>query len=154
MDNRPAVEMNSRLASVAPDIVDALTHQSTHTLHIVAKSAAAWIVDRTDLVDPRVDAGMAALGQGNFGPSTERSEIKALVEQLDEEAWDIQDRLDAGAGADPDYLAAFGLARAASAIWYALDVDAHQAAMESVYEAQAVSGELEALRTLVYAVLL
>jgi hypothetical protein len=45
----------------------------------------------------------------------------ALVQQLDEQVWDIQDRLDAGTGADPDYLPAFGLARAASAIWYALD---------------------------------
>jgi len=117
----PAVEMSSRLSSVAPDIVAALTHQSTPTLQIVARTVADWIVDRTGLRDPRVDAGLAALRHRNFGPSTERSELGVLVEQLDERAWDIQDRQTTGTSADADYLTAFGLARAASAIWYALD---------------------------------
>jgi hypothetical protein len=76
-----------------------------------------------------------------------------LVEQLDERAWDIQDRQASGTAADVDYLSAFGLARAASAIWYALDGSALQAAMESVYEAHAASGELETMRALVYTVL-
>jgi len=149
---RPS-EMSSQLTLVAPDIVAALTHQSTPTLHIVARSAADWIVDRTGLSDPRVDAGLAALRQHDFGPSTERSELGVLVEQLDERAWDISDRQAAGAGTDLEYLAAFGLARAASAIWYALDGSALQAALESVYEAQAASGDLETLRGLVYSVL-
>jgi len=48
---------------------------------------------------------------------------------------------------------AFGLARAASAIWYSLDGSALKAAMESVYEAQAASGELETLGVLVSTVL-
>ena len=148
-----AAEMSSRLTSVAPDIVAALTHQSTPTLQIVARTAADWIVDRTGLRDPRADAGLAALRQRNFGPSTERSELVFLVKQLDERAWDIQDRQTTGTATDADYLTAFGLARAASAIWYALDGSALQAAMESVYEAQAASGELETLRALVYAVL-
>lgn len=145
--------MSSRLTAVAPDLVEALTHQSVAALQVVAKTVADWVVDRAGLVDPRVDAGLAALRQGNLGPSTERSELQLLVVQLDEQAWDIQDQLDAGSATDEEYLAAFGLARAGSAIWYALDNDALQAALESVYEAQAASGELEILRELVFSVL-
>jgi len=47
------------------------------------------------------------------------------------------------------YLDKFAAARAAHSLWFALDADPLAAALESVYEAQAARGNLDALRAVV-----
>lgn len=66
-----------------------------------------------------------------------RSQVAALVEELDERAWTIQDQVDAGAQSQQDYFTAFAAARAAASVLAALDADPEQAALDSAYEAQA-----------------
>lgn len=89
---------------------------------------------------------LAALREGQVGDSHERNALKALVDALDERAWDIQDEVEAGRAAEQQYLDGFALARAASAVWFALDADPLTAALEATYEAQAARGDLEGAR--------
>ena len=88
----------------------------------------------------------AAVRDLRVGESPERDALKVLVDELDERAWDVQDEVDAGRAPQEAYLVAFSLARAASAVWFALDSDALQTALEAVYEAQAARGDLAGVR--------
>jgi hypothetical protein len=138
--------MTVRLATVAADLVQLLERKPPQQLRTVATDVSEWIVQQVELVDPRVDAGLTALRESHVGPSPERDSLKALVDELDERAWDIQDLADDGNATQEQYLEAFALARAASAVWFALDGDALQSALECVYEAQAAKGDLAGVR--------
>jgi hypothetical protein len=70
-----------------------------------------------------------------------------ITEELDETAWDVQDKVDEGLIPEQAYLDAFSKARAVAAVGCALETDPLQAALESVYEAQAATCDLVAIRT-------
>jgi hypothetical protein len=74
-----------------------------------------------------------------------RSEVKEVVERLDEKAFDMQDQVEAGKAEYDDYVRAFRRARAVASLEYALDPDAVTAAAESCYEAVAATDDVEAL---------
>ena len=61
--------------------------------------------------------------------------MQLLVDELDETAGATQARQHAGAATEDDYLRDFRKARAASAMWFALDPDPLTAAIQSAYEA-------------------
>lgn len=136
----------SRLATVAPDLVGDLEQESEPRLRHVAASLSVWIVDQVGLVDPRVDAALAALRDRRFGSSSEHDLLQKLADELDERAWNVQDQVEEGVLPQEQYLAAFALARAAYALCFALESDPLQAALESVYEAQAATGDLAGAR--------
>lgn len=138
--------MTARLATVAPDLVGALERQTDQRQRKVATAVSSWIVDRVGLVDPRVDAALAGLRDQRFDSTPERDALQKLAEELDERAWDIQDRVEEGLAPQERYFAAFALARAANAVWFALDRDAGEAVLEAVYEAQAATGDLAGTR--------
>jgi hypothetical protein len=93
------------------------------------------------LKEGRVDRAVEALRAGRFGETSERAALKVLVDELDEAASKLQDEVDAGHADPADYLAAFGRARAPMALWFALDADPLEAAMEAAYEAQAATDD-------------
>ncbi|MGV8973119.1 MAG: hypothetical protein ACOH10_12425 [Rhodoglobus sp.] len=138
--------MTARLASVAPDIVEVLGRNPPARLRAIAVDAGEWIVEIVGLVDPRLDAALAAMRDLRVGASPERNALKVLVDELDERAWEVQDDVDAGSAPQEAYIVAFSLARAASAVWFALDSDALHAALEAIYEAQAATGDLAGAR--------
>lgn len=145
--------MAVRLATVAPDLVEVLSHEQPVRLRTITIDVCEWIVGRVGLIDPKVDAALAALREGHAGDSPERQALKGLADELDERAWDMQDRVEEGSAPMDQYLAAFALARAASAVWSASDHDPIQSALEAVYEAQAATGDLAAVRRRVQDVL-
>lgn len=138
--------MIARLATVAPDIVDALGRKPPAQLRAIAMAVSEWIVDDVGLVDPRLDEAFVTLRDMRFGASPARDALMALVDELDESAWDLQDEVDAGRAPQQEYLDAFSRARAASTVWFALDSDALQSALEALYEAQAARGDLNGVR--------
>jgi hypothetical protein len=145
----PVALVNSRPSSVAADLVDRLERQPSAQLRRVAAGAADLAVMRAQLVDPRVDAALAALRDGAFGKTAERSGVQRLADELDERAWDVQDLEAEGAVSQHEYLVAFGRTRAAASVGFALDSDALIAALESVYEAQAAVADLDAVRVVI-----
>lgn len=74
--------------------------------------------------------------------------MEELAARLDEHAWDIQESDDDARHDSQRYLVAFQRARAASAVAFALDRD-RGAALESIYEAQAALGSIDAMRQLI-----
>lgn len=54
---------------------------------------------------------------------------------------DLQDRVEEGSADRSEYLTAFARARAAMALWFALEADPLTAAMESAYEAEAATDD-------------
>lgn len=141
--------MTSRLATIAPDLDQTVTQAPPATQRAIAIAAAEFAVERTHLTGPQVDAALEAAQDGRLGDTPERNDIHALAERLDEQQWTIQDLVDAGQATEEEHLAAFSSARAATALYYALDADTPTAALESAYEANAATDDLPDLHTLV-----
>lgn len=109
---------------------------------------ATWVAQRVNLRDERIMIGLAALSGNEVIPDGTRLAIRQLADELDEAAWDKQDLVETGAATEAEYETAFGLARAATAVLFALDdVDA-DAAAETCYEAQAAVDDISEVRTL------
>lgn len=144
----------SRLSTIADDLAELLSRQSIARLRGVAAAAARLAVERTQLADPRLDAALAAIRDGDPAAVAELSQVLALTEELDEIAWDVQEQFETGVRPEQAYLAAFARARAAAAVRFALEPDALCAALESVYEAQAATADLQAVRAAVATVLM
>jgi hypothetical protein len=106
------------------------------------------VLTQTSLVDPRVQPALALLVENlhGTGEPAERAAIQALTDELDEAGWEVQERLESGDASEGDYLVAFRLARAAATLWFALSTDPMEAAAESIYEANAATGDLDIVR--------
>jgi hypothetical protein len=96
-------------------------------------------------VDPRLTAAQERLAKGEYGDTPERHAVQALIEELDEVAWNIQEEVDSGKRSYDDYSKGFAKARAANVAWCALDRDPYNAASETLYEAQHALDDAEEL---------
>jgi hypothetical protein len=143
----------SRLSSLDADLARTLEGQPSGQLRKAASAAALLAVNGTRLADSRLDAALAAVRDGALGGSAECSAADHVTEELDEIAWDIKDKADEGMLPQEAYGEAFGRARAAAAVRFALEPHPLEAALEAIYEAQAALGDLEAIRTAVNDVL-
>ena len=83
------------------------------------------------------DRRLTAVDLNDHGEATpgQRDALQLLVDELDETAWATRARQHAGIATDEEYLRDFRKARAASAMWFALDPDPLTAAIQSAYEA-------------------
>jgi hypothetical protein len=142
----------TRLDSVSPELADRLRGSSEDALHRVAAVVSDLAVTMGSLSDPRVDSALAVLG-GGPASGEEKAELQVLVDELDEAAWEIQERVHSGRLPEHEYLQAFRKARAASAVAFALDPDPQTAAMEAVYEAQSAAGDINPVRAAVLEIL-
>lgn len=133
--------MTWRLNTIAPDLVEQLEREPEPRLRTMAEGVVDAALRDAEIRSETVDSALAALRAGRYGESDERSATKALADELDEAAWDIQERVDAGEAEQEDYLSAFRRARAATALWFALDDDPQTAAMEAAYEARAATDD-------------
>lgn len=141
--------MTIRLETVAPDLVEVLERLTTSELRSIAIEVSEWIVRQVGLADPRADAALTALRADVTGTSAVQDRLKVLVDDLDERAWDLQDKVEDGSATQEQYLHAFALARAAASVRFALESDALESALESVYEAQAATGDVAGVRRII-----
>lgn len=141
--------MTLRLETIAPDLVEELNPASADQQRKVATAAAETAVERTRLSAPEVDRALAAVHAEDFGDSSAREGMQRLTDRLDDEQWATQERVDEGQASPAEHLTAFSAARAASAVFFALDADAKTAVFEALYEANAAIDDLDALRDLV-----
>lgn len=146
--------MMNRLSSVAADLAEQMNNRSASQLRKVASTAALLAVDRTNLVDPRLEGALAAIRDSAPGNRNECSNALRVAEELDERAWDIREKVDEGTLPKRSYLEAFRKARAAAAVGFALELNPLQAALEAVYEARAAVADLEAVRAAINSVLM
>jgi hypothetical protein len=133
--------MTWRLNTVAPDLVERLEGEGDPELRRLTANVVEAALREQEVRDESVERGLDGLRNGRYGDAEDRAAVKALADRLDELAWDLQDQVDAGEAEQEDYLAAFRKARAATALWFALDPDPRTAAIEAVYEAQAATDD-------------
>jgi hypothetical protein len=138
--------VRSRLSTVALDLAQQLESQPAAALRDIAEGAATLAVARAGLADPRLDAALAAIRSGVPVDPAELSGIRRLADHLDEIAWDTQDQAEQGILPQRAYHEAFARARAAAAVSFALEAEALQAALESVYEAWFATDDPDAVR--------
>jgi hypothetical protein len=138
--------MPSRLSAIAPDLAAWLERQSRERLRGAAANAAHLAVERTRLTDPRLDAALTALRNGQFGRMAEQPGVQQLADGLDAAAWNLQEKAEVGTVPHQAYCAAFRRARAAASVGFALGSDALSAALEAVYEADAATADLDAVQ--------
>ena len=139
----------ARLKLLDPMLRQLLHSASEEGRRRAALTVSNLAVDRAEIADPRLGAALERLQGGWYGDSPERNALQALVEELDEAAWDVQDRVEAGTADQAAYVKAFVKARTARAVWYALDPDPLAAAAEATYEASAAIEDPEEVRTAV-----
>lgn len=104
---------------------------------VAAIAASAVAVEQTGLRDVAVDAALQELRGNRTVDESRRSELHALVEELDEAYWDTQELVGPGSAAGSDAVAAFRLARAAASVAFATETDARRDALDGLYEAVA-----------------
>ena len=138
--------MSVSLDSAFPGLVRQLEAANPEGQLAVALAAAQTAIRRTQLREYRVDAAVSAK---RIGESAEREDVRVLSDELDEVAWTIQARMHQGAAAEEEYTRAFRRARAASALFFALDENPLSAAIQALYEAHHAIGDAEALRQVV-----
>lgn len=131
-----------RLESIAPDVAGDLIAGSEQQLRRVAERLVGVALAEARVTGAPVEDGLSALTAGQFGDGPTRDALKRFVDELDVAAWDLQDRVEEGLAEQTEYLAAFVQARAAMALWFALDGNPLAAAMEAAYEAEAATDEL------------
>jgi hypothetical protein len=122
------------LTQISPELVDQLRQSTDDTRHQLVERACLLAVQRTNVADPRLTEALDAIHSRTFGIQDLRTQVDALTQELDETAWDIQDRVDAGDASQDEYHRAFVKARAAAAIGFALD-GSLEASFDSLYEA-------------------
>ena len=130
-----------RLQTVLPDLVEYLERLPEPRLRTVAEAVVIAALRAAGLSEVRVERALEALRARAYGDSEQRASVEALADELDEAAWAVQERMDAGEPNEAEYSAAFRRARAAASLWFALDSDPLAAALEASYEAQAAADE-------------
>lgn len=135
----------SRLESLSPELARAVEDASAAQRHDAALAASALAVEQTGLRNVAVDAALQELRGNGTVDDSRRSELYALVEELDEAYWDTQELVESGSAAGSDALSAFRQARAAASVAFATETGARTAALEGLYEAVAALDDVAAV---------
>jgi hypothetical protein len=135
--------MTTPLEAEFPGLARELEGATADEQRSAALAAAQMAIMRTELRDHRLDSAVIA---NRFGDCAERAAVSALTDELDDIAWTIQARVHDGAAAEEDYSRPFRRARAASALFFALNENPLDAATQGLYEARHAIGAAEALR--------
>ena len=122
------------LVQISPELVDMLRQSTDETRHQIVERACLLAVQRAGVAAPKLTEALDVIRRRSFGIPDLRSQVDALTQELDEIAWDIQDRVEVGDAAEAEYRRAFVKARAAAAIGFALD-GSLAASFDSLYEA-------------------
>lgn len=142
------MSMNTRLDTVAPDLVDFGKGLSANKRKAIARLAAEWACLETSAI--------TFLGEGRVKllledtptvTQQDRDGLAGNVDDLDEKYFAIVEQHD-GLGDRGEALEWFRKARAAASLLYSLDSDAVQGFCETLYEAQAATNDLDGLRAL------
>ena len=125
----------SRLEATYPALAEKFGRASPAQRQALLYAACELAVKQTGLDRPEIDAALAAVQQRSSVSPDVVAALVALVEQLDERYFALQEEADESRASVEDYLVPFSQARAASAVLYAIKDDSPDAHMEAIYEA-------------------
>jgi hypothetical protein len=96
-----------------------------------AVAVSRWAVSRVALAHPSLEYAFAVLESGVPVSSAVASAVQQLVSELDGKYFELQQQAEAGVVSRAEVIAAFGLARAANSVLFALSEDTAEAAYEA-----------------------
>lgn len=125
--------MVNRLDLIDANLRERVAAADTGARRDVARAVALAAIEHVGLEDQRIADALSA-GQTGEG-SQQFALLSGFVDELDNAAFDAQDRLDDGTGSKDDYVRAFCKARAATALLSAFQEDTEEAVVDAIYEA-------------------
>lgn len=123
----------SRLESVSPQLAAEIRTLRPASRSELARIASEFAVSVAGPPDPKFREVFESFRAGLKLEKQTVDWLASFAEELDEFAWKVEEDVDSGEAVPEDYLRAFSMARAASAVAFAAAEDA----AESVYEASA-----------------
>lgn len=142
------MSINTRLNTVAPDLVEFGKRLSANKRRAIARVVAEWACRETSAMTFLDDGRVTLLLEdGHTATQQDRERLAGDVDDLDEKYFSIVEQHD-GLDDAGDALQWFRKARAAASLLYSLDADAVQGFCETLYEAQAATNDLDALKSL------
>jgi hypothetical protein len=130
----------NRLETLSADLAAKLRRASPAKQYAACVAACELAVAKTKIEHPLVDELFRQVRVGHVFTPQEKAAIDALVAQLDEKYFDLQEAAEAGKAPATDYLRAFEKARAVAALSFAGD-HTPDAVAEAIYEAAAAVGD-------------
>ena len=132
--------MVNRLSLVDATLADRISAAGPEAQRAVARNVALAAAEHVGLEDERV-ASILAILRADVAEVPDLTRANAAVEDLDNAAFDAQDRVEDGTGSDDDYARAFAKARAATALVAAFADDPAEGAEDAIYEAYHATDE-------------
>lgn len=137
-----------RLETLSPEFVEKLSKASAASQRAAALAASQFAVSETKLDHPSIKEALDELQTMGFLTPGKKAELEALVEELDNKYFDLQDS-HPGEAISAEALLAFSQARAVAAVLSAATEAPFEAAAEAIYEAAAASDNQEGLLSLI-----
>jgi hypothetical protein len=142
--------MENRLELIDYDLSEKIKNASSEKQRSISLAVTRYAIMESNLISNLVGQAYEAVRTGRINDKELKDQIEHLVQDLDQKQWDLHDLVDEGEASEEEYLKAFKRARAANALFFLLDADPVISALESSYEAHAVSGSIEDLRSVIF----
>jgi hypothetical protein len=135
---------SARLEQLDAGVAKQLRALGYEELRNIATVVATNAVREVSLHDPRLSVLEELEDEtAPFGDSPERSGLQDLVDELDEGEERLREAVDRGTARVTSVRTAYGQARAANAVWYALSSEPMEAAAGAICEAVAAMGDAD-----------
>jgi hypothetical protein len=143
----------TRLETLCPDLANLVQRASAPKQRMASLAACEFAVAHAGIDHPIVQNGLERLRTKDEFTAEEKAEIDALVAELDEQYFDLQEAAEERRPSMGDHVRLFGQARAVAALACAAADDPLEAATEAIYEAAATTDDKEELTSLIRSVL-
>ena len=143
------INFKNRLEIISPEFSNKILLASDEILREIAVISSSFAIERTKLVNPILEESLTQLRAGIIGDQDLIDKLEDLVYELDLIQWEIRELWKENQAGEEDYVKAFYEARAANAVYYALQPISQLAAVESTYEAIAATDDLPTLEKLI-----
>jgi hypothetical protein len=139
----------TRLETISRDLADKLRRASAAKRRAASLAASEFAVVRAKIEHPLVERALEKLRAAAVLTPKDKADLGALVTQIDEEYFALQEAAEEGRANTEDYMRVFGQARAVAALTFAGGEDTLQAAAEAIYEGGATTDDKEELAALI-----
>jgi hypothetical protein len=142
-----------RLEALWAHLAAKIERSSVAKQRAASLAACEFAISHAKVEHPLVQQALQKLRAGGVFSLKEKADLDALIVQLDDEYFGLQEAAEEGRANTADYLRLFGQARAVAALAFAGGEDAFQAATESIYEAVATTDNKDELSMHILSVL-
>jgi hypothetical protein len=134
----------TRFENRFPELAAELHRAPVEKQRAACQVACEYAVTQAKIDHPLVTEARGKMRAGETISYEHRRCLESLIEQLDNEYFDLAVAFDEGNASVSDYQKPFAKARAVSSVLRAFDADPYNAASEAIYEADAVTDEDDA----------